>query len=184
MKNNRTENGKDLRDRLADPDKDKWYNNVVVHISSGAEEVFMPTEKKEDVKVVRADTAGGNSMKEVFNLLDEHTLLIYGDVCDSSLMEHDICISVNDLWSKPSDFVVGLVLCSFRHLDYHTEINKPFDLALAPRLDFDYHALTIVINKRLFMDEKTQETKKEKAMLIRQNLTSLYDILCSYWEEL
>ncbi len=184
MTNAKERKTRDLRNRLANPEKDKWYNNIVVHISSGAEEVFMPTEEKEDVKVVRADTAGGNDMKEVFSSLNEHSLLIYGDVCDASLMEHDVCISVNDLWSKPSDFVVGLVLCSFRNLGYHTEINKPFNLVLAPRLEFDYHALSIVINKRLFMDDKTQETKDGKAMLIRQNLTSLYGILYKYWEEL
>ncbi len=185
MTNAKEEKKKDLRDRLANPEKDKWYNNVVVHIASGAEDVFMPTEEKEYVKVVKADAAvGGSDMKEVFSSLNEHSLLIYGEVCDASLMEHNICISVNDLWSKPSDFVVGLVLFSFRHLDYHAEINKPFTLVLAPRLDFDYHALSIVINKRLFVDEKTQETEKEKVMLIRQNLTSLYGILCSYWEEL
>ncbi len=183
MTNAKEQKTKDLREKLANPATQRWYDNIVLHISSDAKELFMPMMDSRNIKVVMPDAANeDNGYKKLFGLLKEHSLLIYGEVCDSSEMEYDICISVNDLWSRPSDFVIGMVLCSFKRMGYKIAINKPFNLVLAPRLDFDYHALTIVVNKRVFMDEKTQETN-EDAKLIRQNLTSLYGILYKYWEE-
>ncbi len=167
---------KDLRDMVADPQKERWYNSIVLHIPYDMDKVFAPEEKKNNIKVIMTNKQyDGTEMDELLGILDEHSLLI--DCYTTSLMEADVCITTNRDWSRPSKFALSLIIYSLKQLGYKVNLNRPFRFATSPELNFTYNSIGLVINDCLYDD-------KEKAKQLRNHLTSIYNLLTKYWEQI
>ena len=248
-----TLNKPDLRNRLADPSKERWYDNIVLnipHASVGGlgiarwdnkvallnevrrwtdwytDLLFIP-DKREGIQTLVSDysrfvvdverlvndplgkkgqgivykefnglhrTFEGSEEIEMFHyhakyirelrlMLDEHSLLIDCHSFPSDLSEVDICIGVNDDWSRPTDFVIELVKMAFEKHGYKVGINTPYANALAPETGYVYNSIMIEVNKRLYLNEKTIEIT-DGIIKLRKCLESLYSILIRYWEEM
>ncbi len=174
---NKVEKTRDLRDKLGDSQKERWYNNIILHVPHGTDNIFVPDEKDEKIKVVITNKPhDGEEVKELIDSLYEHSLLIDCYTCDSSLTEEDICITTNRDSSRPTKFVLRLILYSLKQYGYTVSLNRPFRYAMSPDTDFSYNAIGLVINDRLYED-------KEKTSRLRCNLTSLYKLLYNYWEK-
>lgn len=122
-------------------------------------------------------------IKQLKGLLNEHSLLIDCHSFPSDMSEADICIGVNDDWSRPTDFVIELVSEVFKQAGFRVNINQPYSNAMAPQMDFEYDAIMIELNKRIYMNEQTLELM-ESSNKIRTSLDILYELLLKYWEEL
>jgi len=169
---------KDLRDMVGDPQKERWYNNVILHVPYGCGNIFVPDQKDEKIKVFTTSKPhDGEEVNELLESLNEHSLLIDCYTCDSSLIEEDICITTNRDSSKPSKFVLRLILYCIKQYGYTVSLNRPFRYVMAPNTDFSYNAIGLVINDRLYED-------KEKINQLRNHLTSLYNLLTKYWEQI
>lgn len=175
---------KDLRDRLATPTKERWYNNIVLLVPPGTEKVFVPEMQRNNIKVLISEPSRYDENETALQmLLNEHSLLISIGLCSSNIFDKDICIGVNRDWSRPTDFVIDLVSEGLEKLGYRVGDNKPFTFAYSIEKDCGYNAISLVVNKSLYMNEKTKEFTVGAAKL-RKDMETLYGILNNYWEEI
>ena len=116
------------------------------------------------------------------SMLSEHSLLIDCHSFPSDMSDVDICIGYNEDWSKPTDFVIDLVVESFKQYGYKVGINTPFSNAIAPETGYTYNSIMIELNKRVYLNEQTLDFN-ENAPKLREQLASLYSLLLRYSEE-
>lgn len=116
------------------------------------------------------------------SMLSEHSLLIDCHSFPSDLSDVDICIGYNEDWSKPTDFVIDLVVESFKQYGYKVGINTPFSNAIAPETGYTYNSIMIELNKRVYLNEQTLDFN-DNAPKLREQLASLYSLLLRYSEE-
>ena len=121
-------------------------------------------------------------IKTLKEMLNEHSLLIDCHSFPSDLSELDICIGVNDDWSRPSDFVIDLVVEFFKKEGYKVSMNSPYSNAIAPEANFTYNSIMIEVNKRVYLNEHTLEFT-DNAQKLQEQLSKLYSILLRYHEE-
>ena len=116
------------------------------------------------------------------SMLSEHSLLIDCHSFPSDLSDVDICIGYNEDWSKPTGFVIDLVVESFKLHGYKVGINTPFSNAIAPETGYTYNSIMIELNKRVYLNEQTLDFN-DNAPKLREQLASLYSLLLRYSEE-
>lgn len=116
------------------------------------------------------------------SMLSEHSLLIDCHSFPSDMSDVDICIGYNEDWSKPTDFVIDLVVESFKQHGYKVGINAPFSNAIAPETGYTYNSIMIELNKRVYLNEQTLDFN-DNAPKLREQLASLYSLLLRYSEE-
>ncbi len=169
---------KDIREKLGDSRTERWYKNVIIHIPYDMNKVFAPNVNYENINVFQANNShDGKEMEALTETLDEHSLLIDCYICDDALMKEDICITTNRDWSRPTKFVLRLLIHCFKQYGYRVNLNRPFRFALAPDKHFIYNAIGLVVNDRLYGE-------KEKNSQLRNHLTSIYILLTKYWEKI
>ena len=121
-------------------------------------------------------------MDRLKSMLSEHSLLIDCHSFPSDMSDVDICIGYNEDWSKPTDFVIDLVVESFKQHGYKMGINAPFSNAIAPETGYTYNSIMIELNKRVYLNEQTLDFN-DNAPKLREQLASLYSLLLRYSEE-
>lgn len=121
-------------------------------------------------------------IKQLKSMLNDHSLLIDCHSFPSDLSDVDICIGVNDDWSRPTDFVIELVTEVFKQFGFSVRINHPYSNAIAPQTNFAYNSIMIELNKRIYLNEQTLELN-ESANKVRAVLDRLYMLLLNYNEE-
>jgi N-formylglutamate amidohydrolase len=122
-------------------------------------------------------------IKQLKGMLNEHSLLVDCHSFPSDMSDVDVCIGVNNDWSRPTEFVIELVAEVFKQAGYSVMVNQPYSNSIAPQTDFAYDAIMIELNKRIYMNEQTLELN-ESANKVRATLDTLYELLLKYWEEL
>jgi N-formylglutamate amidohydrolase len=122
-------------------------------------------------------------IKQLKGMLNEHSLLVDCHSFPSDMCDVDVCIGVNNDWSRPTDFVIDLVTEVFKQSGYSVMVNHPYSNAIAPQTDFVYNSIMIEINKRIYMNEQTLELL-DSASKVRAVLDTLYELILKYWEEL
>ena len=136
-------------------------------------------EKEEEMGMIAYFMGYIKTLKEMLN---EHSLLIDCHSFPSDLSEFDICIGFNDDWSRPSDFIIDLVVEFFKKKGYKVSINSPYSNAIAPETNFVYNSIMIEINKKVYLNERSLELT-DNANILREQLSKLYRILLRYNEE-
>ena len=122
-------------------------------------------------------------IKQLKGMLNEHSLLVDCHSFHSDMSDVDVCIGVNNDWSRPTEFVIELVAEVFKQAGYSVMVNQPYSNSIAPQTDFAYDAIMIELNKRIYMNEQTLELN-ESANKVRATLDTLYELFLKYWEEL
>ncbi len=161
-----TSSSPDLRDKIANQANERWYNNIVLHVSVKdlfTKAVFIPNDSSEMI------------VSNISDVLNEHSLLIDCYSFPSNLSRTDVCIGFNKDWSQPTDFVIELVSRFMEKQSYITCIKSP-SLTAKPKTNLKKDAITIGVNKRIISDNKEGTSKLHK------DLVSLYSILVRYWE--
>ena len=138
-----------------------------------------PIEQEEEQGMIAYYMGYIKTLKEMLN---EHSLLIDCHSFPSDLSELDICIGVNEDWSRPSDFIIDLVVEFFKKEGYKVSVNSPYSNAIAPETNFVYNSIMIEINKRVYLNEQSLELT-DNASILREQLSKLYRILLRYNEE-
>lgn len=121
-------------------------------------------------------------MDRLKSMLSEHSLLIDCHSFPSDMSDVDICIGYNEDWSSPTDFVIDLVVESFKQHGYKVGVNTPFSNAIAPETGYTYNSIMIELNKRVYLNEQTLDFN-DNAPKLREQLASLYSLLLRYSEE-
>lgn len=122
-------------------------------------------------------------IKQLQGMLNEHSLLMDCHSFPSDMSDVDVCIGVNNDWSRPTEFVIELVAEVFKQAGYSVMVNQPYSNSIAPQMEFSYDSIMIELNKRIYLNEQTLELN-ESANKVRSTLDTLYELLLKYWEEL
>ena len=105
---------------------------------------------------------------------DENTLLVDCHSFPSDLSDVEVCIGVNDDWSRPPDGVLSLVIDHFSKAGYRVELNSPYSNSMSPECGFPYPSLMIEINKKAYLNG-TRELDREKAGRLRMVIQGFYE---------
>ena len=89
-----------------------------------------------------------NYIKKLKSMLSDHSLLIDCHSFPSDLNDVDICIGYNDDWSRPTDFIIGLVAESFKRHGLKVEFNTPYSNTIAPETSYTYNSIMIEQGRR------------------------------------
>ena len=85
----------------------------------------------------------------------------------ADLSETDICIGVNDDWSRPDNSLIDRIISHFRSKGYSVGVNEPYSNSISPEAVFRYGSLMIEINKQAYLIGD-QELDITKACYLRQ----------------
>lgn len=89
----------------------------------------------------------------------------------SDLSPVDVCIGVNEDWSRPEEEMVSLTMDHFSSFGYRSAVNEPYSNSLSPETGFLYKSIMIEINKRCYMNTDG-ELDMEKATVLRRSIES------------
>ena len=88
----------------------------------------------------------------------------------------EICIGLNDDWSRPSGQLIDIVLTHFRDAGYRTEINTPFSNSVTPEKDFHYKSFMIEVNKSVYLHDDNSPAHPGMQSL-KESISALYSKL-------
>lgn len=104
------------------------------------------------------------------------TLLVDCHSFPSELSDVNICIGINEDWSRPEDWMQETVLGQLRERGYRTEINVPYSNSVNPDCVFRYRSFMIEVNKDLYLDDGNG-LRTEQAEMLRSALEELFQSL-------
>ena len=107
-------------------------------------------------------------------LIDEGTLLVDCHSFPSDLSDVEICIGVNDDWSRPPDRALSLAVEHFSKAGYRVGLNNPYSNAVSPECGFLYSSLMIELNKKTYMDGN-RELDRKKSERMRATIQGFYE---------
>lgn len=163
-------------ERLLDDPQEKKGQGIIYTKYNGQERYVSEKER------IRLMAYYYDYIDRLKSMLNEHSLLIDCHSFPSDMSDVDICIGYNEDWSKPTDFVIDLVVESFKQYGYKVGINTPFSNAIAPETGYTYNSIMIELNKRVYLNEQTLDFN-DNAPKLREQLASLYSLLLRYSEE-
>ena len=96
----------------------------------------------------------------------------------SDLSEVEICIGVNDDWSRPDEELLARVTALFRDAGYRTALNEPYSNSMSPAMPFAYPSLMVEVNKAVYTTDGRTPSPEGMARLMG-TVSALYGrILC------
>jgi len=111
-------------------------------------------------------------------ILSPSTILIDCHSFPEDLSDVDICIGVNDDWSRPEERFLRSTVAHFSESGYRTEINKPYSNSMTPKCDHSYMSVMIEVNKGTYL-RPNGELNPEKALRLRGSIESYFRGLLS-----
>ena len=100
------------------------------------------------------------------------TLLVDCHSFPEDLSDVDVCIGVNDDWSRPEDALIQRVVVHFTSRGYSTRVNEPYSNSVSPETGFRYASLMIEVNKRTYL-QGMSEMDVRKALSVRDCIEGL-----------
>lgn len=100
------------------------------------------------------------------------TVLVDCHSFPEDLSDVDICIGVNDDWSRPDDALIQRALGRFTSRGYSTRVNEPYSNSVSPETGFRYASLMIDVNKRTYL-QGMSEMDVRKALSVRDCIEGL-----------
>ena len=85
-------------------------------------------------------------------ILSPSTILLDCHSFPSGLSDVEVCIGVNEDWSKPEDEIINMAMECFRHAGYRVAINEPYSNSMSPLCGFPYRSLMLEVNKAIYMN--------------------------------
>ena len=100
------------------------------------------------------------------------TLLVDCHSFPEDLSDVDVCIGVNDDWSRPDDALIQTAVGRFTSRGYSTRVNEPYSNSVSPETGFRYASLMIEVNKRTYL-QGMSEMDVRKALSVRDCIEGL-----------
>lgn len=120
-------------------------------------------------------------LNSIGKALTPESVLIDCHSFPSELSEVDICIGFNEDWSF-DERLVTKVFDTFKKSGYSVGLNDPYSNSLTPPADCEYKSLRIVVNKKVYMNEKflTLERNQRQWMRWYGCLNRVYDAVLNH----
>lgn len=107
--------------------------------------------------------------QRLIRALTLNTLLIDCHSFPADLSETDICIGINDDWSRPDDSLVDKTVSHFLAKGYSVKVNDPYSNSISPETGFRYRSLMIEVNKRTYL-QGDRDLDLAKACALRRSI--------------
>lgn len=91
-------------------------------------------------------------IRNIRSLLTPSTFLIDCHSFPSDLSDVEVCIGVNDDWSRPDERLVQASLAIFKECGFLARLNEPYSNSLSPAMPFPYSSMMIELNKNIYLD--------------------------------
>lgn len=101
------------------------------------------------------------------------TLLVDCHSFPEDLSDVDVCIGVNDDWSRPEDALIQRAVGHFTSRGYSARVNEPYSNSVSPEEGFRYTSLMIEVNKRTYL-QGMNEMNMRKALSIRRCIEDFF----------
>ncbi len=101
------------------------------------------------------------------------TLLVDCHSFPADLSDVDVCIGVNDDWSRPDEALIEKVVEHFISRGYSTAVNAPYSNSVSPEAGFRYASLMIELNKRTYL-QGISEMDMRKALSVRESIGEFF----------
>ena len=86
----------------------------------------------------------------------ENTLLIDCHSFPLDLSDVDVCIGVNDDWSRPGDAILERILLYFKKSGFKAKVNDPYSNSIIPDCGFPYTSMMLEVNKKTYLASDRQ----------------------------
>ena len=100
------------------------------------------------------------------------TLLVDCHSFPADLSDVDVCIGVNEDWSRPDEALIEKAVEHFTSRGYSTRVNEPYSNSVSPETGFRYASLMIEVNKRTYL-QGMNEMDVRKALSVRDCIEGL-----------
>lgn len=100
------------------------------------------------------------------------TLLVDCHSFPADLSDVDVCIGVNEDWSRPDEALIEKAVEHFTSRGYSTRVNEPYSNSVSPETEFRYASLMIEVNKRTYL-QGMNEMDMCKALSVRDCIEGL-----------
>lgn len=100
------------------------------------------------------------------------TLLVDCHSFPADLSDVDVCIGVNEDWSRPDEALIEKAVEHFTSRGYSTRVNEPYSNSVSPETEFRYASLMIEVNKRTYL-QGMNEMDVRKALSVRDCIEGL-----------
>lgn len=94
----------------------------------------------------------------------------------SDLSGVDICIGVNNDWSRPEEELLEKIGAVFAERGFKTELNRPYSNSLSPSMLFAYRSMMIELNKRTYLDS-SGELEMERMQSVVSSLSRVFSCI-------
>ena len=116
------------------------------------------------------------AMGEGTLLIDCHSFSSMPTLLNATPSDIDICIGYNDDETCPNKVTIGNIIQHFKAKGYKVGVNEPFSNSKTFSVPTKYHSVMIEVNKRLYMNEQTQE-KTAGFKQLKLDIEAMYDLL-------
>lgn len=110
---------------------------------------------------------------------DENSFVVDCHSFPSDISDVDICIGLNDDWSRPDDKLVDDIITVFNRYGYTTAINTPFSNSITPECSFRYKSLMIEVNKKRYLSDDNL-IDESKMIRIKSAILDVYSAIFAY----
>lgn len=99
----------------------------------------------------------------------ERTLLVDCHSFPPDLSDVEVCIGVNEDWSRPEGYIIDGTVRKFSSLGYKVGINTPYSNSMAPLCTSPYSSMMLEINKKTYL-QAAGELDQEKGRKLRNTI--------------
>ena len=140
------------------------------------------------------ELTGGERDGIVSRWYDSHVESLRRELTPSSLLvdchsfppdlsDTEICLGVNEDWSRPAKTLLTRVFDLFVRKGYRVSVNKPYASSFAPRMQFPYPSIMIEVNKGTYLDTGG-ELNHAKAVRLKAAIGAFYSMILDDESEL
>ncbi len=103
-----------------------------------------------------------------------HTLVMDCHSFPADLSDIEVCIGLNDDWSRPHRDLIDIVQDTFSKAGYTVGINCPYSNSITPSSPYPYQSMMIELNKSIYMDG-ADAMDIPQAIIVKRTIHDLYD---------
>ena len=118
-------------------------------------------------------------IRNIRTLLTPSTFLVDCHSFPSDLSDVEVCIGVNEDWSRPDERLIQAGLAIFKERGFLARLNEPYSNSLSPAMSFPYSSMMIELNKRIYLDGAGQ-LDYERATTVVAALRDMYQCIRCY----
>lgn len=85
-------------------------------------------------------------------ILSPSTILLDCHSFPSDLSDVEVCVGMNEDWSKPEERIISTAMDCFTMAGYKVAINEPYSNSMSPICEYPYRSMMLEVSKAIYMN--------------------------------